>query len=190
MIHSFAAYIALAVAPRMASLCLRDCRWASAQVGQRVWPSIAEFVQLLQSPNSLAFRRCSWAIRRARSPRSGVRFLWRSYSARSCRLASTSAGVGSGQCFGCRAFGAASLAGLLEVVFRVGFPTRFFRLAGRPPALAGSGSEKVNSKVWPTAHSWGASIPRMPCRPEGAVDPRISGACLGSESFSLCWALF
>ena len=140
---------------RLASLRLRDCRWFSAQVGHRVWPSMAEFVQFLQSPNSLAFRRCSLAIRRARSLRSSVWFLRRSYSARSWRLASTSDGVGSGQRFGCRAFGAGFLVGLLGVVFRAGFPTRFFLLAGRLPALAGSGREKVNSKVWPTAHLCG-----------------------------------
>ena len=148
----------MAAALRLASLRLRDCRWFSAQVGHRVWPSMAEFVQLLQSPNSLAFRRCSLAIRRTRSLRSSVWFLRRSYSARSWRLASTSDGVGSGQRFGCRAFGAGFSVGLLGVVFRAGFPTRFFLLAGRPPALAGSGREKVNSKVWPTAHLCGAGM--------------------------------
>ena len=150
--YSSAEGIALAAALRLASLRLRDCRWFSAQVGHRVWPSMAEFVQLLQSPKSLAFRRCSLAISRTRSLRSSVWFLRRSYSARSWRLASTSDGVGSGQRFGCRAFGAGFSVGLLGVVFRAGFPTRFFLLAGRPPALAGSGREKVNSKVWPTAH--------------------------------------
>ena len=147
---------------RLALMRLRDCRWFSAQVGHRVWPSMAEFVQLLQSPNSLAFRRCSLAIRRARSLRSSVWFLRRSYSARSWRLASTSDGVGSGQRFGCRAFSAGFLVGLLGVVFRAGFPTRFFLLAGRPPALAGSGREKVNSKVWPTAHLCGLAQLTVP----------------------------
>ena len=42
-----AAGIALAAALRLAPLRLRDCRWFSAQVVQRVWPGMASLLQIL-----------------------------------------------------------------------------------------------------------------------------------------------
>ena len=70
----------LAAALRLASLRLRDCRWCSAQVGQRVWLSIAGSLQFRHWLSSLAFCRCSWARRRLYSLRSGVLFLTFSYA--------------------------------------------------------------------------------------------------------------
>ena len=77
---------------RLASLRLRDCRWCSAHVGQRVWLRIAGLLQFRHWPSSLAFCRCSWARRRLYSLRSGLLLLARSYSRRRISLASCAAG--------------------------------------------------------------------------------------------------
>ena len=70
----------MAAALRLASLRLRDCRWCSTQLGQRVWPGMAGAGQLLHLPVALAIRRRSWARRRLYSLRSGVLFLTFSYA--------------------------------------------------------------------------------------------------------------
>lgn len=54
----------------------------SGQVGQRIWPSIAGFGQLLQRPRDLAIRLRSLALFLWHSLRSGLLFLVRSYSRR------------------------------------------------------------------------------------------------------------
>ena len=56
-----AAGIALARALRQAQLCLRDCRWASAQVSHRDWPGIVGLLQFWHLPSSLALCLCSSA---------------------------------------------------------------------------------------------------------------------------------
>ena len=89
----------------------------------------------------------SWVLRRINSLRSGVWAHWRSYSRRFSCLASSSARVGSTRGFGVLGWG---------VAFRDVFTAGLFQLWGRPPLLAGFGREKVNSKVWPIAHSCGA----------------------------------
>ena len=88
----------------------------------------------------------SWVLRRINSLRSGVWARWRSYSRRFSCLASSSARVGSTRGFGVLGWG---------VAFRDVFTAGLFQLWGRPPLLAGFGREKVNSKVWPIAHSCG-----------------------------------
>ena len=61
---------------------------------------LAGLLQFLQRPSNLACRRLSCSRSRRYSMRSGVWFLCRSYSSRSCLLASTSAGFGSVRCLG------------------------------------------------------------------------------------------
>ena len=131
---------------------LWDCRFFSAQVWHRAWPGIAVIMQSLQSPSSLALRRRSCPFRRLYSIYSGVLCLNRSYSRYSWRLVSNSAGVSSWFRFGFRAFGAAFLRDLVAKRFRDVLDV-FFVLAGRPPTLLSFGNGKVNSKVWPIAHS-------------------------------------
>ena len=80
----------------LALLRMRDSRCLSAQVGQRVWPGLAGFGQLLHRPSSLAFRRLSWAMRRRYSLRSGLWLLVRSYSRRACTAFSLSCTFFSG----------------------------------------------------------------------------------------------
>ena len=94
------AAVSLAVSLRLASLRLRDCQCFSAQERQRVWSDIAGLLQFLQRPSNLACRRLSCSRSRRYSMRSGVWFLCRSYSSRSCLLASTSTGFGSVRCLG------------------------------------------------------------------------------------------
>ena len=86
----------LARALRLASLILRDCRWYSAHLGQRVCSGIAGLGQLLHLPVALAIRRCSWARRRLYSMRSGFLFLACSYSRRATWLVSLAAAISSG----------------------------------------------------------------------------------------------
>ena len=137
----------------MASLRLRDCRWASAHVGQRVWLRIAGSLQFRHLPSSLAFSLCSWARFRWYSLRFSDWFLRRSCSSRFSLLASVSAGVGSGRSAGFPAFWVDLL-----VFFRCGLRDGFcLALVERLPALSGLGRSKVYSKVWPIAHPCGAS---------------------------------
>ena len=97
---SSAAGIALAAAFRLASLRLRDCRCASAQVVQRVWPGMAVcLVQSRHLPSSLAFCRCSCASCRWYSLRSGVLFLAWSYSWRVSLVVSGSLALVAGGLF-------------------------------------------------------------------------------------------
>ena len=84
----------------LASLNLRDCRWCSAQLGQRVWPGMAGAGQLLHLPVALAIRRRSWARRRLYSMRSGFLFLACSYSRRATWLVSSAAAISSGVLLG------------------------------------------------------------------------------------------
>ena len=84
--------LCLVMALRLASLRLRDCRWASAQVGHRVWPRMAGLLQFRYLPSSLALCLCSWASCRWYSLRSGLLFFIRSYSRRCSSLASCAAG--------------------------------------------------------------------------------------------------
>ena len=72
----------LAAALRLASLRLRDCRWASAQILHRDSPGIAGLLQFWHLPSSLALCLCSSAWCRRYSMRSGVLFLACSYSRR------------------------------------------------------------------------------------------------------------
>ena len=131
--------------------CLRCSRCCSAQVSHLIWPWMVRAQQSTHSPRALASFRLAWVWWRCSSLRSGVLFLFRSYSCRFSFLASTSAGVGSGQ-----RFGVAFLRGLLMVGFRFSFRD-FFSLAwGPPPAFCGLGNVKVNSKVRPTARGSGA----------------------------------
>ena len=92
----------------------------------------------------------SWCgpVSRRRFCPAGVWARWRSYSRRFSCLASSSAGVGSTRGFGVLGWG---------VAFRDVFTAGLFQLWGRPPLLAGFGREKVNSKVWPIAHSCGGT---------------------------------
>ena len=88
--------------------------------------------------------------------RSGVWFLRRSYSARSCFFVSTEAESGLVWSFSFRAFGGASPGRVLAVLFCGGGLGCFFLVLEQLPELAGSGREKLNSKVvWPTAHLCG-----------------------------------
>ena len=75
-----------AAALLLASLRLRDCRWRSTHVGQRVSFRMAGRLQFRHFPSSLAFCRRSWARHRLYSLRSGVLLLACSYSRRSCRV--------------------------------------------------------------------------------------------------------
>ena len=84
--------LCLVMALRLASLRLRDCRWASAQVGHRVWPRMAGLLQFRHLPSSLALCLCSWASCRWYSLGSGLLFFIRSYSRRCSSLASCAAG--------------------------------------------------------------------------------------------------
>ena len=133
--------------------CLRCSRCCSAQVSHLIWPWMVRAQQSTHSPRALASFRLAWVWWRCSSLRSGVLFLFRSYSCRFSFLASTSAGVGSGQ-----RFGVAFLRGLLMVGFRFSFRD-FFSLAwGPPPAFCGLGNVKVNSKVRPTARGSGDGV--------------------------------
>ena len=87
--------------------CLRYCRCCSAHVSQRVWSGMGGAPYPTQSPRDLAFCRFAWAIWRFSSLRSGVRFLFLSYSRWFCSLASSSAGVGSTRGFGVLGWGVA-----------------------------------------------------------------------------------
>ena len=89
--YSIAVDSPLTVAFRLASLSLWDCRWCSAQSGQRVWPRMVGPLQFQHWPSSLGFCRCSWARRRLYSLRSGVLFLTFSYSRRFWRVPLVSA---------------------------------------------------------------------------------------------------
>ena len=130
--------------------CFWYSRCCSAQVSHLIWPWMVRAQQSTHSPRALASFRLAWVWWRCSSLRSGVLFLFRSYSCRFSFLASTSAGVGSG-----RRFGVAFLQGLLMVGFRFSFRD-FFSLAwGLPPALLGSGNGMVSVKVRPTAPSCG-----------------------------------
>ena len=111
MAYSSAAGIALAIAFRLASLRLRDCRWTSAQLKQRVWSGMGGAPHATQSPRDLASCRFAWACRSLFSLRSGLC----SYSCRFCSLASTSAGVGSTRGFGFFTFWLALAAFLLDL---------------------------------------------------------------------------
>ena len=160
---------ALAVALLLASLRLRDCRWATAHVAQRVWPVMAGAGQSRHLPSSLAFCRRSWATRRCCSFRSGDLFLRRSYSTRFCRVASAWTGSGAVRCFGFVALGVAFLrvSPFLPDCFLLGWP---------PPLLAGPGREMVCSKVYPTAHDGGgtgAGEDRL--QPAQGLSPRVRG---------------
>ena len=71
--------------------------WCFAvQVSHLVRSGTAGFGQSLHSPRDLASSRLAWATRRCSSLHSSVWRLFWSYSQRTCFLASTSAGVGSG----------------------------------------------------------------------------------------------
>ena len=90
--------------------------------------------------------------------RSGVWFLRRSYSARSCFFVSTEAESGLVWSFSFRAFAGDSLGRVLAVLFCGGGTGCFFLVLEQLPELAGSGREKLNSKVvWPTAHLGGGT---------------------------------
>ena len=135
-------------------------------------------LQFLHLPSALAFRRRSWASRRARSLRSGVWFLCRSYSARFCFLVSTEAESGLVWSFSFRAFGGASPGRVLAVLFCGGGSGCFFLVLEQLPELAGSGGEKLNSKVvWPIAHLCRGYQTVGPCDADGR---RIVPASAGS----------
>ena len=161
--------------------CLRCSRCCSAQVSHLIWPWMVRAQQSTHSPRALASFRLAWVWWRCSSLRSGVLFLFRSYSCRFSFLASTSAGVGSG-----RRFGVGFLQGLLMVGFRFSFRD-FFSLAwGPPPALLGSGNGMVSVKVRPTAQSCGVCLIPFPKlrSPSGSPPPMrgLPGRYLPAES--------
>ena len=126
------------------------CFWYSRCRLEQAWHRVSSGMggapHSIQMPRSLALSLLSWVLRRINSLRSGVWARWRSYSRRFSCLASSSARVGSTRGFGVLGWG---------VAFRDVFTAGLFQLWGRPPLLAGFGREKVNSKVWPIAHSCG-----------------------------------
>ena len=128
------------------------CFWYSRCRLEQAWHRVSSGMggapHTLQMPRSLALSLLSWVLRRINSLRSGVWARWRSYSRRFSCLASSSARVGSTRGFGVLGWG---------VAFRDVFTAGLFQLWGRPLLLAGFGREKVNSKVWPIAHSCGAN---------------------------------
>ena len=152
---------------RLALLRCLDSRCFSEQVGQRVWPGLAGFGQLLHRPSSLAFRRLSWARSCWYSMRSGVWFLARSYSVRFRFLSPAREGSGSA-----RRFGAALVAFLALGFFLEDFPAVFFWFFEEFPALAGLGMGKLNSKVWPTTRGGGAGRTQIGSQ---GVHPRFLG---------------
>ena len=77
--------------------CLRCSRCCSAQVSHLIWPWMVRAQQSTHSPRALASFRLAWVWWRCSSLRSGVLFLFRSYSCRFSFLASTSAGVDGGR---------------------------------------------------------------------------------------------
>ena len=67
------------------------------------------------------------------------------------------------------------------MAFRDVFTAGLFQLWGCPPLLAGFGREKVNSKVWPIAHSCGGTSSIASCCPSAAgLSPRGRGLNWGS----------
>ena len=126
------------------------CFWYSRCRLEQAWHRVSSGMggapHSTQMPRSLALSLLSWVLRRINSLRSGVWARWCSYSRRFSRLASSSARVGSTRGFGVLGWG---------VAFRDVFTAGLFQLWGCPPLLAGFGREKVNSKVWPIAHSCG-----------------------------------
>ena len=126
------------------------CFWYSRCRLEQAWHRVSSGMggapHSIQMPRSLALSLLSWVLRRINSLRSGVWARWRSYSRRFSCLASSSARVGSTRGFGVLGWG---------VAFRDVFTAGLFQLWGRPLLLAGFGREKVNSKVWPIAHSCG-----------------------------------
>ena len=124
------------------------CFWYSRCRLEQAWHRVSSGMggapHSTQMPRSLALSLLSWVLRRINSLRSGVWARWRSYSRRFSCLASSSARVGSTRGFGVLDWG---------VAFRDVFTAGLFQLWGCPPLLAGFGREKVNSKVWPIAHS-------------------------------------
>ena len=128
------------------------CFWYSRCRLEQAWHRVSSGMggapHSIQMPRSLALSLLSWVLRRINSLRSGVWARWRSYSWRFSCLASSSARVGSTRGFGVLGWG---------VAFRDVFTAGLFQLWGRPPLLAGFGREKVNSKVWPIAHSCGGT---------------------------------
>ena len=133
-------WAALSLACFWYSRCRLEQAWHRVSSGMRGAP------HSIQMPRSLALSLLSWVLRRINSLRSGIWARWRSYSRRFSCLASSSARVGSTRGFGVLGWG---------VAFRDVFTAGLFQLWGRPPLLAGFGREKVNSKVWPIAHSCG-----------------------------------
>ncbi len=128
------------------------CFWYSRCRLEQAWHRVSSGMggapHSIQMPRSLALSLLSWVLRRINSLRSGVWARWRSDSRRFSCLASSSARVGSTRGFGVLGWG---------VAFRDVFTAGLFQLWGRPLLLAGFGREKVNSKVWPIAHSCGVS---------------------------------
>ena len=150
------------------------CFWYSRCRLEQAWHRVSSGMggapHSIQMPRSLALSLLSWVLRRINSLRSGVWARWRSYSRRFSCLASSSARVGSTRGFGVLGWG---------VAFRDVFTAGLFQLWGRPPLLAGFGREKVNSKVWPIAHSCGGTPPLVPVAggvsglsPRGRVNPQ------------------
>ena len=166
------------------------CFWYSRCRLEQAWHRVSSGMggapHSIQMPRSLALSLLSWVLRRINSLRSGVWARWRSYSRRFSCLASSSARVGSTRGFGVLGWG---------VAFRDVFTAGFFQLWGRPPLLAGFGREKVNSKVWPIAHSCGGTRSSIVnCQHDMGLSPRGRGnqrvtSCLASWTRSIpAWA--
>ena len=157
----------------LASLRLRSSLCLSAQVGQRVWPGMAGSVQLLHRPVSLAICRFCCASSRCFFLRSGLWFLFRSYSLRATSLFSSEVAVSSGVLLGGRVFGSFSatfLVGAFSFLRSGGL--RFFLFF----SLRSMVYWKTCPSVWLTPVSAGRTCGMKPSGATAAVDPRVCGA--------------